>query len=105
MALDCQGLTFSNQKTICHLQRDVAQSGSAPEWGSGGRAFKSPRPDYEKRGYAVSVTPFFMVFLFQLSMSCQTASNISGNTCVVWVFSYCVVHLLFHSVQSVFWEG
>src|SRR5690242_14369655 len=25
--------------------RDVAQSGSAPEWGSGGRGFKSRRPD------------------------------------------------------------
>ena len=25
--------------------RDVAQSGSAPEWGSGGPGFKSPRPD------------------------------------------------------------
>ena len=27
------------------VQRDVAQSGSAPEWGSGGRGFKSRRPD------------------------------------------------------------
>ena len=26
-------------------ERDVAQSGSAPEWGSGGRGFKSRRPD------------------------------------------------------------
>ena len=25
--------------------RDVAQLGSAPEWGSGGRGFKSRRPD------------------------------------------------------------
>src|SRR5215831_19007713 len=28
--------------------RDVAQSGSAPEWGSGGRGFKSRRPDWLK---------------------------------------------------------
>src|SRR2546426_2158398 len=28
--------------------RDVAQSGSAPEWGSGGRGFKSRRPDCSK---------------------------------------------------------
>src|SRR5437667_11253053 len=28
--------------------RDVAQSGSAPEWGSGGRGFKSRRPDLSK---------------------------------------------------------
>ena len=27
--------------------RDVAQSGSAPEWGSGGRRFESGRPDWE----------------------------------------------------------
>ncbi len=26
--------------------RDVAQSGSAPEWGSGGRRFESGRPDW-----------------------------------------------------------
>ena len=26
--------------------RDVAQPGSAPEWGSGGRGFKSRRPDW-----------------------------------------------------------
>ncbi len=26
-------------------KRDVAQPGSAPEWGSGGRGFKSRRPD------------------------------------------------------------
>ena len=29
--------------------RDVAQSGSAPEWGSGGRGFKSRRPDFASR--------------------------------------------------------
>ena len=29
----------------CFGSRDVAQSGSAPEWGSGGRGFKSRRPD------------------------------------------------------------
>ena len=28
--------------------RDVAQSGSAPEWGSGGPGFKSPRPDHNQ---------------------------------------------------------
>src|SRR6267378_106442 len=27
------------------VRRDVAQPGSAPEWGSGGRGFKSRRPD------------------------------------------------------------
>ena len=27
--------------------RDVAQSGSAPEWGSGSRRFKSCRPDHD----------------------------------------------------------
>jgi hypothetical protein len=28
-----------------NIGRDVAQPGSAPEWGSGGREFESPRPD------------------------------------------------------------
>ncbi len=32
--------------------RDVAQSGSAPEWGSGGRGFKSRRPDLKERPLA-----------------------------------------------------
>jgi hypothetical protein len=30
-------------------KRDVAQPGSAPEWGSGGRGFKSRRPDFASR--------------------------------------------------------
>jgi hypothetical protein len=30
----------------------VAQPGSVPEWGSGGRGFKSRRPDLEKQGSA-----------------------------------------------------
>ena len=29
-------------------RRDVAQLGSAPEWGSGGRRFESGRPDWGK---------------------------------------------------------
>lgn len=29
--------------------RGVAQFGSAPEWGSGGRRFKSSRPDHSRR--------------------------------------------------------
>ena len=31
--------------TVKKKGRDVAESGSAPEWGSGGRRFKSSRPD------------------------------------------------------------
>src|SRR5438093_1407117 len=39
----CEGQGLS---AAWHLAvRDVAQSGSAPEWGSGGRGFKSRRPD------------------------------------------------------------
>jgi hypothetical protein len=33
---------------VLELRRDVAQPGSAPEWGSGGRGFKSRRPDSSK---------------------------------------------------------
>jgi hypothetical protein len=36
------------------VRRDVAQPGSAPEWGSGGRGFKSRRPDLVSDGTAVS---------------------------------------------------
>ena len=32
------------------MRRDVAQSGSAPEWGSGGRGFESRRPDWGSAG-------------------------------------------------------
>src|SRR6185503_8701444 len=51
-------------QSVCsatRAQRDVAQPGSAPEWGSGGRGFKSRRPDfaparsgakYGRRGFA-----------------------------------------------------
>ena len=39
-------LTMKSFVIICAItKRDVAQPGSAPEWGSGGPGFKSPRPD------------------------------------------------------------
>src|SRR5213080_522216 len=42
----CEGQGLS---AAWHLAvRDVAQSGSAPEWGSGGRGFKSRRTDWLK---------------------------------------------------------
>ncbi len=37
-----------------HEKRDVAQSGSAPEWGSGGRRFESGRPDLAVRAFQLS---------------------------------------------------
>ncbi|CRI62878.1 hypothetical protein THIOKS11020015 [Thiocapsa sp. KS1] len=43
----------------CASYRGVAQPGSAPEWGSGGRRFKSSRPDQSKQGYRFSPKPFF----------------------------------------------
>ena len=36
--------------------RDVAQPGSAPEWGSGGRGFKSRRPDLLEGTVAFELT-------------------------------------------------
>ena len=45
-----QGLAFLGRDIIIFKQilfiRGVAQSGSVPEWGSGGRWFKSNRPDH-----------------------------------------------------------
>ena len=35
-----------NYASISDESRDVAQPGSAPEWGSGGRRFKSAHPDH-----------------------------------------------------------
>ena len=40
--------------SIFPASRDVAQLGSAPEWGSGGRRFESGRPDLGK-GLAVII--------------------------------------------------
>ena len=43
------------------LSRDVAQSGSAPEWGSGGRKFESSHPDQKFQGFTKNiVNPFFV---------------------------------------------
>ena len=46
-------------------RRDVAQSGSALEWGSRGRRFKSFHPDQKFRGVTDdSVTPFSVSLAF-----------------------------------------
>ena len=61
---------------ICSYQfvRDVAQSGSVPGWGSGGRKFESCRPDIFKR-----------LLIFQESFFCsiQTVLFKPGNTSVL----------------------
>ncbi len=48
-AYSCVGGHYQNWKTAYVRDevplRDVAQLGSAPEWGSGGRRFESGRPD------------------------------------------------------------
>src|SRR5438876_10057204 len=46
------------------LRRGVAQPGSAPEWGSGGRRFKSCLPDSDLAGRRLSLpTPAHVPFL------------------------------------------
>ena len=37
--------------------RGVAQTGSAPAWGAGGRRFKSSRPDHSKTEYRDAANP------------------------------------------------
>ena len=37
---------LSTVKSLKNRSRGVAQPGSVPEWGSGGRRFKSSRPDH-----------------------------------------------------------
>jgi hypothetical protein len=51
--LGCSGCgerLYSQSVSLAVLEwkRDVAQPGSAPEWGSGGRGFKSRRPDFPR---------------------------------------------------------
>ena len=51
----CRPRSESLYSPVCwapgwELKRDVAQPGSAPEWGSGGRGFKSRRPDLINQG-------------------------------------------------------
>ena len=41
-------------------QRDVAQLGSAPEWGSGGRRFESGRPDLGSAAFCFAVGPLLL---------------------------------------------
>ena len=40
-------------RCCCDDERDVAQSGSATVWGTGGRKFKSCHPDKRKRGHSL----------------------------------------------------
>jgi hypothetical protein len=47
--------------------RDVAQSGSAPEWGSGGREFKSRRPDQFFDGKSSQESPVLLFHLKSIS--------------------------------------
>ncbi len=46
MVVSLNSACFSVKKQ--RLLRDVAQLGSAPLWGSGGRGFKSRRPDHRR---------------------------------------------------------
>ncbi len=43
-----QRLSTAPKPAYISRSRDVAQSGSAPEWGSGGRRFESGRPDWRR---------------------------------------------------------
>ncbi len=43
--MDVGALSVFPSFRLSDFSRDVAQSGSAPEWGSGGRRFESGRPD------------------------------------------------------------
>ena len=43
--------------TESKANRGVAQSGSAPEWGSGGRRFESGHPDFEANPFSKGHPP------------------------------------------------
>ena len=48
------------------INRGVAQPGSAPEWGSGGRRFKSGHPDY----FTVKIAVFRYLPLMNVTRFC-----------------------------------
>ena len=39
-------IDYANMLKTSEISRGVAQPGSAPEWGSGGRRFESGHPDH-----------------------------------------------------------
>ena len=48
---------------LTDIRRDVAQLGSAPAWGAGGRRFKSSHPDHIPKKATLIQWPFlFMSF-------------------------------------------
>ena len=55
-------LTGASPVDIFLCCRDVAQTGSAPEWGSGGRRFKSSRPDQRFHGVSHWANLFYSFF-------------------------------------------
>ena len=60
--------------------RGVAQPGSAPAWGAGGRQFKSGRPDHTDDPLIVMCTAILMAHLMQ-SLTPEMASSICMNQC------------------------
>ncbi len=46
--LSTQAFFGTKCDSFSNVLRGVAQTGSAPEWGSGGRWFKSSRPDQKE---------------------------------------------------------
>ena len=65
----------------CH--RDVAQSGSAPEWGSGGRWFKSSRPDQKiEGGWSAQKWGDCPLFLSKGNLWELFSSKIAQNICL-----------------------
>jgi hypothetical protein len=55
----------------CEARRGVAQSGSAPVWGTGGRRFKSGRPDH----LLVRDRPYWPVLLVRERQAQVTFAN------------------------------
>src|SRR5690349_1148961 len=56
-ARDCGEARRCSRASIA-IRRAVAQPGSVPEWGSGGRGFKSPLPDQLPNPLTSTTSPF-----------------------------------------------
>jgi hypothetical protein len=66
------------------FERSVAQPGSAPEWGSGGRGFKSLRSDKEKGQHKL---PFFFVVPSEGAFFATESKGSGLVTCTLHCFT------------------
>ncbi len=90
-------LTPEKSQVYSEYDRDVAQSGSAPEWGSGGREFKSHRPDHVfkkiERVSQIGARSFLYIFYSSAFFVSRSTSNTIASPVKFSLFSQGNVNL------------